>query len=296
MGPLASGFLMTISLLPLAARSSARRRGAPTTAAVPADVLDLSHDERSDRTATLLRRAFLTEDQCERARLREQVVVLNLRVAHAVAARYRGRGVPLEDLEQAASVGLIKAVANFDPDLRHDFLSYAVPTMRGEVQRYFRDLSWVVRPPRRIQDLQWRVNRAIDDLSVGSSARADPGGDVRGRGVDRAEYDEAVAAAGCFQPTSLDQPVAALGSDVTVGESVPHDADTDGAVEARTVLSSVVRTLSDRDRRILYLRFFEDQTQREIGEELGVPQMQVSRWLNRIYRDLRDEIDELDAC
>ncbi len=286
---------MTISLLPLPARSSARRRGASTTAAVPADVLDLSHDERSDRTSTLLRRACLTEDQRERARLREQVVVLNLRVAHAVAARYRGRGVPLEDLEQAASVGLIKAVANFDPDLRHDFLSYAVPTMRGEVQRYFRDLSWVVRPPRRIQDLQWRVSRAIDDLSVELGREPTPEETCEAVGVDRAEYDEAVAAVGCFQPTSLDQPVAALGSDVTVGESVPHDADTDGAVEARTVLSSVVRTLSDRDRRILYLRFFEDQTQREIGEEFGVPQMQVSRWLNRIYRDLRDEIDELDA-
>ena len=268
------------------------------TALVPADVLDLSREDRSALTAALLHRASGLDDGRERDDLRAQVVTLNLRVAHAIAARYRGRGVPLDDLEQAASVGLIKAVANFDPERRHDFLSYAVPTMRGEVQRYFRDLSWVVRPPRRIQDLQWRVNQAIDQLSLELGREPTPAETCERVGVERAEYDEAVAAFGCFQPTSLDQPVAALGRDVTVGESVADDAETDGAVEARTVLSPVVRRLSDRDRRILYLRFFEDQTQREIGEELGVPQMQVSRWLTRIYRDLRDEIGfaERDAC
>ena len=251
----------------------------------------LSHEQRSALTDRLLRRAH-DAGEPERGELLEEVVAINLRVAHAVAARYRDRGVPLEDLEQAAAVGLVKAVSHFDATLRHDLLSYAVPTMRGEVQRYFRDLGWTVRPPRRVQDLQWRVNQVLDELSFEMGREPSTAEICERLGVTRQEYDEVVGAFGCFQPTSLDQPVSGTDGDLTVGHSLPDETVTDDAVEARTVLAPVVRRLSERDRRILYLRFFEDQTQREIGEEFGVPQMQVSRWLTRIYRDLRDKLDD----
>ena len=254
---------------------------------------ELSHEQRSALTDRLLRRAQAAVEP-ERHELLAEVVAINLRVAHAVAARYRGRGVPLEDLEQAASVGLVKAVSNFDPTRRHDLLSYAVPTMRGEVQRYFRDLSWTVRPPRRVQDLQWRVNQVLDELSLEMGREPSATEICERLGVTREEYVEAVGAFGCFQPPSIDQPVAGADGDLTVGDSLPDDGETDQAVEARTVLAPVVRRLSERDRRILYLRFFEEQTQREIGDEFGVPQMQVSRWLTRIYRDLRDQLDDGD--
>ncbi len=249
----------------------------------------LSRAARSDVTADLLARAHETDDPQLREHLLERVVVANVRIAHAVAARYRGRGVPLEDLEQAACEGLVKAVNRFDPAQRHDLLSYAVPTIRGEVLRYFRNLSWAMRPPRRIQELQWRINHAIDDLSLQLGREPFPREVCDLLDVPRADYDEAVGAFGCFQPPSLDQIVD--GTDhLTLGDGVPDEHRADDAVEARTMLAPVVRRLSERDRRILYLRFFEDQTQQQIGDELGVPQMQVSRWLGRIYDELRSDL------
>lgn len=254
----------------------------------------LSREERSQLTDDLLTRAGTAREDDDQHRcdeLLQRVVVVNLRVAMAVAARYKGRGVPLDDLEQAACTGLTKAAAGFDPTLQHDFLSYAVPTMRGEVQRYFRDLSWSVRPPRRVQDLQWRINRAEDELSndLGHEPSAEEVTDHLD--VPRGEYDEAIAAFGCFQPPSLDQPVAGVEGDVTIGDALADESTAGDAAEARSMLSPLVRRLSERDRRILYLRFYADQTQRDIGEEFGVPQMQVSRWLSRIFRDLRDGLE-----
>jgi RNA polymerase sigma-B factor len=125
----------------------------------------MTRAERSERTRELLVAAQDTDNEVERDRLLDEVVLINRGVAEAVAARYRGRGVPAEDLQQAAYEGLIKAVHKFDPSVRPDLLTYAVPTIRGEVQRWFRDQSWMVRPPRRIQELQWRISRSIDHLS-----------------------------------------------------------------------------------------------------------------------------------
>ena len=127
--------------------------------------LQVSRAERSRRTAALLAAAHAADDVEERAELLDEVILLNHCVAEAVANRYRGRGVPAEDLHQAAFEGLVKAVHKFDPTVRPDLLTYAVPTMRGEVQRWFRDQSWMVRPPRRVQELQWRMNRSIESLS-----------------------------------------------------------------------------------------------------------------------------------
>jgi RNA polymerase sigma-B factor len=229
----------------------------------------------------------------EQAReLREQIAVLHLDVAHSIASRYRDRGIPLDDLVQAANEGLVKAISRFDPDLQHDFLSYAVPTMRGEVRRYFRDHGWAVRPPRRIQDLQWQRGRVIDQLhqqlgrepsceEVAQRLEVSPG-DVR----------EADSASGAFTPTSLDQPAGDTDSATPLGELLPDDDRAQRASEARTILEPVVRRLSERDRRVLFLRFFEDWTQKEIGEEIGVSQMQVSRTLSRLLSSLRQELGD----
>ena len=253
------------------------------------DATPVSRAERSRRTNELLLEAHRTDDETRRSELLDEVIVLNRGVAEAVANRYRGRGVPVDDLHQAAFEGLVKAVQKFDPTVRPDLLTYAVPTIRGEVQRWFRDQSWMVRPPRRLQELQWRVSRSIETLSQDlgrAPTDAELSEDV---GCTEAELDETVQSFGCFQPPSLDQPIRPDGS-ATLADTVGSEHDDRAAAEARATLGPVVRRLPERDRRILFLRFFEDRSQKEIGAELGVTQMQVSRLLDRILRDLRARI------
>ncbi|MQW75415.1 sigma-70 family RNA polymerase sigma factor [Nocardioides sp. dk4132] len=268
---------------------------APSPVALPTQVRDgdrgKTRQQRSELTRDLLDRAAAATDPTTRAALLEEVVLVNRGVAEAVAARYRNRGIAQDDLVQVAYEGLTKAVKRFDPELRNDLLTYAVPTIRGEVQRYFRDQGWTVRPPRRIQELQWRVNRCLDNL--GHELGREPSDEeVMSRlDLDATEYREVVEAFGCFQPTSLDNPVSVDGA-TTLGELIADEDHARRASEARVVLAPVVRQLSERDRRILYLRFFEDRTQEQIGNELGVTQMQVSRLLSRILRRLREQVED----
>jgi len=248
-----------------------------------------SRGERSAETARLLRMVEEATDAEEVRRLQDRVVLLNTCVADALAARYRDRGVALEDLQQAAYEGLVKAVRRFDPSLHHDLLTYAVPTIRGELQRHFRDHSWTVRPPRRIQELQFQITRAVGMLAQDQGREPLPGDIADFLGADESEVLQALQASGCFHPTSLDRP-AAESSDTTLGDLIPDQDDDLTATDARVCLAPAVRQLSERDRRILYLRFFEDRTQEEIGQEIGVSQMQVSRLLGRILGDLREQL------
>ena len=207
-------------------------------------------------------------------------------VADAIAARYRRRGIAEEDLRQVAYLALTKAASNFDPDAGHDFLSYAVPTIRGELRRYCRDSGWMVRPPRRVQELQARIFSARSELSLrlGRSPSTQEVADELGE--QRADVEEALAAEGCSTPASLDRP-AGSDNDVTIGELVGERDPRRSAAEARVLLAPVVRRLSERDKRVLRLRFFEDYTQQEIAEDLGITQTQVSRLLARIFGELR---------
>lgn len=249
----------------------------------------LNRKQRAQQTEALLRAAHLTDDPDEAEALRTRVVLINRGVAEAVARRYQHRGLPQDDLNQIAYEGLTKAVARFDPTLRHDLLTFAVPTIRGELQRYFRDLGWTVRPPRRIQEVQGQATSVVGELEQ-SLGREPTDVEVAAElGIDSEEYAEAMSAVGCFQPASLDLPV---GTDAaTLGDLLPGEEEARQASEARLVLEPVVRRLPERDRRILYLRFFEDRTQAEIGKDLGVTQMQVSRLLSRILGKLRTELE-----
>jgi len=255
----------------------------------------LSRAARSERTAALIEEAHSCGDETRKRRLLDEVILINRGVAEAVASRYRGRGISQDDLVQVAYEGLTKAVNRFDPSTRNDLLTYAVPTIRGEVMRHFRDHGWSVRPPRRVQELQWRVNQCIERLEHELGREPRDAEVIEELGIDAAEYREALEAFGCFQPTSLDQPVH---TDATssLGDLIPDVADQHGAADARVALAPVVRRLSERDRRILHLRFFEDRTQAEIGEDLGVTQMQVSRLLSRILGTLREDLESLDAA
>jgi RNA polymerase sigma-B factor len=265
---------------------------APTEPAVrPAPVQSRSHSEpdRGTTTARLLAELHSTTDEHEKTALRAEVVVLNMGVARAIAHRYRQRGLAEDDLVQAAYVGLVKAVNGFDPSHERDFLSYAVPTVTGEVKRYFRDFGWAVRPPRRVQELQGSIAKTSSELTqkLGRSPR--PTEVAEHLGLDVESVIEALAADGAFTPASLDVPVGEDGS-ATLGDLMPHDDVDFASAEARVMLGPAVRGLAPRDRRILELRFFEGWTQEQIAQDIGVTQMQVSRLLSRILKDLRSEL------
>ncbi|MEP7089719.1 MAG: sigma-70 family RNA polymerase sigma factor [Nocardioidaceae bacterium] len=262
----------------------ARHRDRPRAASSAA------HLARSERTAALLLKARDADPE-ERQRLVGEAVTANMPMAAGIASRFRTRGIASDDLEQVAYLALVKAAHGFDPEAGHDFSSYAVPTIRGEIKRHFRDRGWTVRPPRRIQELQARITAgdAVLTQSLGRSPRPSEIAAHLGEAVE--EVGEALASVGCFTPSSLDRPVGEDGS-LTVSDLLGGDDCGPAAVDARVVLAPVVRRLGERDRRILLLRFFRGLTQQEIAEDIGVTQMQVSRLLTRILRTLRSELGE----
>ena len=244
---------------------------------------------RTRVSAQLLERAAAETDPLERKRLQDEVVVLHMGLARAIAARYRGRGIADDDLTQAASMALLKAARNFDPARGVEFLTYAVVTMKGEVKRQFRDFGWMVRPPRPIQKLQADLSRADSELThlLGRSPKV---GEVAAHlGVAEEDVLEALSADGCFTPTSLDAPVGSDGTGV-LGDLLPCDDSAMNDAEARVMLAPAVRELPEREREILYLRFFKQQTQAQIASEVGVTQMQVSRILARVLTQLRGRL------
>jgi len=247
---------------------------------------------RTERTRELVARLAYCVDDEERHELTNELAAVNMPVADSVVSRYRSRGVATEDLQQVAYLALTKAARRFDPEAGHDFLSFCVPTIRGEVRRYFRDKGWMVRPPRRIQELQARLSQAQRDLAI--TLGRPPAVDELAEHLDEppADVREALDGHGCFTPTSLDKPVGDE-QGASLGELIGNEDSDQSAAEARVVLAPVVRRLSERDRRILELRFFEGLTQREIAEDLGVTQMQVSRLLTRIVRDIRRDLGSI---
>jgi RNA polymerase sigma-B factor len=216
----------------------------------------------------------------------EDVVMVNLGVARGLAAAYRDKGIPREDLEQVACTALVAAARRFRPGEGRDFLSFAVPTIRGELKRHFRDCGWTVRPPRRVQEIHLRVLAARDALAK-RLERVPTAAEVAAElGECEQHVVEALRLDGCFAPSSLDQPLP--GGGACLGDLLPEGEErSQDAAEARVILGPAVRRLGDRDRYVIRLRFFEGLTQQEIGDQLGVTQTQVSRILTRITGELR---------
>jgi RNA polymerase sigma-B factor len=253
-----------------------------------------SSPELADRTRQLLRERVTATD-ARRRRIDREVVILNMPMAESVARRFRRRGLPFEDLVQVAFLGLTKAVKGYDPAQGDDFLRYAVPTVSGEIKRHFRDAGWVIRPPRRIQELRAAISTVSEQLAqeLGRSPRMSEIAHRVGVPVD--EVAEALVCDGCYSPSSLDE----RGSEddgVPRGDLIGSaDADLD-RVELLRTLGPLCRRLGARDRRILYLRFFKGWTQREIAAELDVTQMQVSRLLSSILGTLRAGLADQESA
>ncbi len=236
--------------------------------------------------------ASSTDSDSERRDFMATVIEMHLDLAHAEAARYRSRGVPLDDLRQVAALALTKATRGYDVSTGHDFLSYAVPTIRGELRKHFRDHGWMIRPPRRIQELQARINTAEAELSYQLGRSPQPAEIARHLDEPLDSVIEALASDGCFVPASLDHPTGADGS-TTLGDLLPLDDADHRASEARLMLRPVLGQLAERDRQILNMRFYEGLTQREIAARIGVTQMQVSRLLTRILGQLRNGVGQV---
>jgi RNA polymerase sigma-B factor len=247
--------------------------------------------QQAVRTAALLLRAAESTNPRQRHDLIREVVRTNMGVAEAIASKYRRRGVPDEDLKQVAYLALVNAARRFDVGGGHDFLSYAVPTIRGELKRYFRDSGWMVRPTRKVQELQARIFAAESELCM-TLGRSPSVGEVACHlDAPRRDVEEALAADSCFSPASLDKPVGTSEATSCMAELLGGRDAARGAAEARILLAPLVRNLSPRDREVLRLRFFEDRTQRDIAIALGITQTQVSRILSRTMHTLRHQLD-----
>jgi RNA polymerase sigma-B factor len=212
------------------------------------------------------------------SRARDALIERHLSLARNLALRYRRAAEPLDDLYQVASVGLIKAVDRWDPDRGYAFSSYAVPTILGELRRYFRDTTWAVRPPRDLLELTMTVERTRRDLgaAIGREPTADELAEHLGRPTEAVL--EAVEAAGSRCAASLDGPVLDdAGEGSTVGDQIGGEDHAYQEAEARATVERLTKVLDARAREILRLRFEEDLLQAEIAERMGCSQMQVCR-------------------
>ena len=229
--------------------------------------------------------AGLPEGDPRRSPLRDRLVTDHLPVAERLARRFTGRwGMAREDLVQVATVGLINAVDRFDVHRGCDFLSFAVPTMLGELRRHIRDTGWVVHMPRRLSELHLSVSRAAGELTQCLGRAPTPSEIAAHLRIGRDEVLEGLEAGYASHLTSLDQ-TSVTGSRLsdTLGE---EDAGLTG-VDNRETLLPLLKKLPERERLILGLRFVHNMTQSQIAERIGVSQVHVSRLLARTLETLR---------
>jgi RNA polymerase sigma-B factor len=233
----------------------------------------------------------LPPDAPERTELRAEAIELSLPFATGLARRFRNRGEPQEDLDQVATVGLMKAVDGYDPSLGTEFTSYAAPTILGEVRRYFRDRGWRIRVPRRLQELRIGIHRALGDLTQ-QLGRTPTVADLAGY-LDVPEEDilAAQGAASAYRPGSLSEPTGSDSSTVVADRLATEERGLDAVVN-RESLRPALAKLPRREQRILAMRFFGNMTQTQIALEIGISQMHVSRLLAASLERLRTTLVE----
>jgi RNA polymerase sigma-B factor len=220
---------------------------------------------------------------------RDAIIERGLPLADHIARRYAGRGEPFDDLVQAARLGLVHAVDRFDVDKGAEFLSFAVPTMMGEVRRHFRDYGWAVKVPRRVKELQPQLIKARAELSqrLGRAPNATEVADQLG--IDRDLVIDATIGGGSYSTMSTDMPVGPGDDDRLFGDTLGDvDPNLDKVLDVETV-RPLIAALPERQRTVLTLRFFENLTQSQIGERIGCSQMHVSRLLANALDTLRSQ-------
>ena len=241
--------------------------------------------QKTDRA--LLRRYHEEGDLAAREQLIEQYMSL----VRSLARRYSYRGEQLEDLVQIGAIGLIKAIDRFDIDRGVELTTYATPNIIGEIKRHFRDRGWSVRVPRGLQELNVRLSRLIEGLTVQLERSPTIAELAKAAGVEEEEVLEALESGQAYATLSLSAPTGGDdSSDLDPLESLGELEHEYEVSEDRAVLAPGLRVLDDRERRILHLRFFEGLTQSQIAEQVGISQMHVSRLIRRSLEKIREEI------
>ncbi|MGW1966616.1 SigB/SigF/SigG family RNA polymerase sigma factor [Streptomyces sp. NPDC001935] len=244
-----------------------------------AGAADRGFDDSPESGALFIRLVDL-EDGPERDAVRDELVSLWLPMAHRIAGRFRDRGETIEDLRQVAALGLIKAIDRFDP-VRGAFESYAVPTITGEVKRHFRDRMWAVRVPRRVQELRNRVRVAGRELRQQPGPAEPTIAEIAAHaGLTEEEVSAGMEAMEGFSALSLDVEVGAGDDGYSLGDTLGGTDSSFDTIVDRQAAAKELRRLPERERTILYMRFFEDMTQGRIAEKLGISQMHVSRLIS----------------
>lgn len=245
---------------------------------------------REHRTQSLLSSLAQETDPSRRAAITAEVVELNLGVCDAVANRFLHRGVERDDLVQVARLALVRAVDRFRPEAERPFLSFAVPTISGELKRYFRDHCWMIRPPRSIQERRARLDQVGRDLEQELGRPPRIAELAAATCQARQEVAESLSAGGGYRPLSLEAPLDGRSAQATIGDLLPVEDQQLESVPERLALRDALSSLRPVDRMIVAWRFAEESSQSEIAKRLGVSQMQVSRMLRRILGQLRESV------
>ncbi|MEO3763848.1 SigB/SigF/SigG family RNA polymerase sigma factor [Streptomyces sp. B5E4] len=248
------------------------------------------HDDAPDTSAHFRRLAGMPEGP-EKKALRQDVVRAWMPMAQRLARQFRNRGEALEDLEQVAHLGLVKAVRRYDPARGNAFESYAVPTIVGELKRHFRDHMWGVHVPRRVQELRNRVRSASMALATTADDRFPPTADIAEEaGLTEDEVRTGLEALESYAALSLDATLTDTGDGYSLADTVAStEPGFDQAVDREAARPHLSR-LPEREREILYLRFFCDMTQSSIADHLGISQMHVSRLISRTCTHIRERV------
>jgi RNA polymerase sigma-B factor len=244
-------------------------------------------DARALSKTLFARLESLEEGTYEYSYVRNTLVELNLALVKFAASRFRSRSEPMEDIIQVGTIGLIKAIDRFELSRGVEFPTFAMPTIVGEIKRFFRDTSWSVRVPRRLQELRLDLAKAGDELAQ-KLDRAPTVGELAERlGLSREQVVEGMAASNAYTAASLDAQPEEDDSESALADRIGYEDHGLEGIEYVESLKPLIAALPSRDRQILSLRFVAGMTQSEIGDELGISQMHVSRLLSRTLVRLR---------
>ncbi|MET7797425.1 SigB/SigF/SigG family RNA polymerase sigma factor [Streptomyces decoyicus] len=286
--------MTTAAAQDLRATSRAAAQDAPPAGDLPS--IEEAHrvapkDARRLSKLFLERLGELEEGTADHQYARNTLIEMNLSLVRYAASRFRGSSQEMDDIVQVGTIGLIKAIDRFDLSLENEFTTFAIPYIVGEIKRFFRDTTWSVHVPRRLQELRVNMARAREELAAAGNHEpsvADLAAQLR---LGEDEVIEGLVAGNGYHADSLDRPVDAGGGGQGGGLIADLIGDEDPALalaENLHALKPLLAQLDDRDRRIIELRFGAEWTQSEIGAELGLSQMHVSRLLSRACRTLRE--------
>lgn len=222
---------------------------------------------------------------------RDELITMYLNLVKYLASRFRNRGEPIDDLIQVGTIGLIKAIDRFDIARQVEFTTYATPTIVGELKRHFRDKGWAIKVPRRLQELSFKVNQAVDALTQKYQRSPTIAEIAEYLGVTSEDVLEAFETSEAYNFVSLETDRNGDGSEgFSILEYIGEDDQLMALVDDRATLAVALKSLEPQEQHVLYLRFFQGLSQTEIATELGISQMQVSRLLRKTLRSLREHI------